>query len=222
MLSQLSAFLKYSACTPVALTIVVGAAATNAILVNYYQPIHLWQYVLWEGGVVEWLTVLNLLGAGGLYLYLALTSYNSKMGPWFILFGVGCLFLAGEELNWGRGMLILNLDDPQFETRYNIQGGNLHNVVPAIVPVAVFIFLAGALRIAGNWSLRLVPVPVGFLNLVLVLPASILFMNLGEGRFLHLDEVLEWSSTTLILCLALHYRFHWFFLLQTEIVTKEK
>lgn len=206
-------------CTPAGLTIALALTAANAIVVSRYQPTRTWKYVMWEGGVIEWLTALSFVAAGLLFLRLALTSRERpRVRAWFVLFGVGCLVLAGEELNWGRGMLILNLDDPEFEAHYNIQGGNLHNFMDAIVPILVFIGLAAALRMTAPWSLRLVPLPKGFLNAVIVAAAAILFMNLEGDHFLFVDEVLEWSISTLILCLALHYRYGWFFLPRPDIV----
>lgn len=202
-----------TACAPAGLAVAILCAVTNAALVNWYQPTRAWKYVMWEGGVLEWLTALSFLAAGGVHLGLALTSERSRdQRAWFAVFAVGSLVLAGEELNWGRGMLVLNLDDPWFNARYNIQGGNLHNAVDAVVPILVFVGLAGGLRITAHWSLRIVPVPVGFLNAVVIAAASIPFMNLQGDRFLFLDEVLEWSGSALIFCLALHYRYGWFFL----------
>lgn len=203
---------RFTGCTPAGLGLAVGLATASAILVNRYQPTPAWKHVMWEGGVLEWLTAASFIAAGALYLRLALASREERPGrAWLALFGVGFLILAGEELNWGRGMLILNLDDPEFAARYNLQGGNLHNVFHAPVPVLAFLGLAGGLRMAAPWSLRLVPLPVGFLNAVIVAAMSIPLMDLGGDRFLLLDEVLEWSNATLIFALALHYRYGWFF-----------
>jgi hypothetical protein len=199
-------------CTPIGFSIALASAAVSAILVNAYQPTRIWKYVMWEGGVLEWLTALSFLFAGGLYLWLWRASREGGVRrAWHFLFGAGCLVLAGEELNWGRGMLVLNLDDPAFEARYNIQGGNLHNLFGPLVPVLLFVGLAGGLRITAFWSLQFVPLPVGFLNAVVMTALAVLFMDLEGDRFLLLDEVLEWSGATLILCLALHDRYGWFF-----------
>jgi hypothetical protein len=206
-----------TACAPAGLAVAILCSVANAALVNWYQPTRAWKYVMWEGGALEWLTALSFLAAGGVYLGLALTPERSRVQrAWFAIFAIGSLALAGEELNWGRGMLVLNLDDPWFDARYNTQGGNLHNAVDAVVPVLVFAGLAGGLRITAHWSLRLVPIPAGFLNAVVIAAASIPFMNLQGDRFLFLDEVLEWSGATLIFCLALHYRYGWFFLPQRK------
>jgi hypothetical protein len=203
-------------CTPTGLAVAVGTAVANAVLVSRYQPTRAWKYLMWEGGVLEWLTALSFIAAGAVSLWLALTSGEGRVKrAWFVVFGVGCLVLAGEELNWGRGMLILNLDDPEFTAHYNIQAGNLHNFAHPLVPILVFVGLAAVLRLAAPWSLRLVPLPTGFLNAIVVTAASILFMDLRGDYFLFLDEVLEWSSAILLLCLALHYRYGWFFLSRT-------
>ena len=203
---------RLTGCTPAGLGLAALLATASAILVNRYQPTPAWKHVMWEGGVLEWLTAASFIAAGVLYLRLALASREGKpRRAWLALFGVGSLILAGEELNWGRWMLVLNLDDPEFAARYNLQGGNLHNFLPALVPVLAFLGLAGLLRVAAPWSLGLVPLPVGFLNAVIVAAMSIPFMDLGGDRFLFLDEVLEWSNATLILSLALHYRYGWFF-----------
>lgn len=200
-------------CTPAGLAIAVGLAVTSAFLVNAYRPTRAWKHLMWEGGLLEWLTALSFALAGGLFLRLAMTRVEGKgKGARYAVLGVGCLILAGEELNWGQGMLVLDLDDPAFETRYNPQGGTLHSSVHPLVPVLGLIAGAGGLRLAAPWSLRFVPLPLGFLNAVLVTALSIPFMNLDGDHFLFLDEVVEWSTSILLLCLALHDQRGWFFL----------
>jgi len=199
-------------CTRIGFAVALASAAVSAMLVNGYQPTRAWKYLMWEGGVLEWLTALSFVFAGGLYLWLWRASREGRgRRAWYFFFGAGCLVLVGEELNWGQGMLVLDLDDPAFEARYNIQGGNLHNLFGPLVPALLFVGLAVGLRILAPWSIQFVPLPVGFLNSVAMTALSVLFMNLEGDRFLLLDEVLEWSGATLILCLALHHRYAWFY-----------
>jgi hypothetical protein len=52
-----------------------------------------------------------------------------------------------------------------------------------------------------------------FLEAILVTALGLVFMafSFRDERFLSFDEVYEWSSSLLLLCLALYYRFGWVF-----------
>jgi len=203
-------------CSRLALSLVGLLVATNVALVNFHQQLFpsLWRYVMWEGGVIENLTALNFLLGGVVFLASAVSGGAplARRG-WLLAFAVACLVLLGEEVNYGAGMLVLNLNDPEFATRYNPQHGALHTLVPAWVPILAFFLIVGGVRVFHGRLRRIMrlPVPLGFLNAVLLTAVAVPFMRLGDNRYLLVDEVFEWSSSCLILCLALHSRWGWFF-----------
>jgi hypothetical protein len=135
-----------------------------------------------------------------------------------VAFALAELVLAGEEVNYGGGMLFLNLDDPEFASRYNPQHGAIHNLVPAFFPVLTFFIIVAGLRIFHRQIRRItpLPIPLGFLNAVLLTAVAVLFMQFADDRYLFVDEVFEWSLSCLLLCLALHSRWGWFFLRSGE------
>jgi len=195
----------------------VALAATNLVLANWAQPIfgRYWRHVMWEGGLVEDLTALQFLAGAALFFLCAVSSRHPRARRgWFIACALAGLILAGEETNYGRGTLLLDLTDPDFAAIYNPQSGTLHNFVPAIVPITAFFVGVAVLRVFYRpivGRLRL-PVPRGFLNAVLLTLLAAPFMPYADDRFLSVDEVYEWSSSLLLLCIALHYRWGWFFL----------
>lgn len=203
-------------CDPPVLGMVAALIAANAMLVNFHRELFpsAWRLVMWEGGVIENLTALNfLLAAVGFCLGAASSPPRSARRRWWLGLSLGALLLAGEETNYGQGMLFLNLADPAFASRYNPQHGTLHNLAPAFVPMLAFFVLLGGARIFYRHLLERIalPVPVGFLNAVLLTALALPLMRLDNDRYLFVDEVYEWSSSCLLLGLALHSRWRWFF-----------
>jgi hypothetical protein len=199
------------------LLLALVATVVNVVLVNWSRPIFgaYWQHVMWEGGVVEDLTALQFIAGAAVFAGCALQRWRPRVERrWLALYALAELVLAGEETNYGRGMLILDLDDPDFARNYNMQSGNLHNLlIEASIPVIVFMLAVVVLRlyhtrIVGRLALVL---PTGFLDASLVTAAGIVFMRFDDGRYLSVDEVYEWSGALLLLALALHCRFGWFF-----------
>jgi len=204
-------------CTPAALALVAAVVVTNVVLTRWAQPIfgRYWRHVMWEGGLVEDLTALQFLAGAVLFVLCAAASPGRRAHRrWFVLYALAMLVLAGEETNYGRGTLILDLADPSFATSYNPQRGNLHNVLPeAYIPVVAFFVIVGVLRafyrpIVGR--LRL-PLPRGFLNATLLTLLAAPFMPYTDDRFLSVDEMYEWSGSLLLLGLAAACRWGWFF-----------
>jgi hypothetical protein len=204
-------------CDFAALSIVLGLSVVNVMLVNFHRQLFPsgWRSVMWEGGILENLTALNFL-AGAVVFLMAAASRPARSAErrWLLAFALASLGLVGEETNYGQGMLWLNLNDPNFESRYNPQFGTLHNLVPAFVPILAFFVLVGGARILHRRIVEAtsLPVPAGFLNAVLLTSLALPFMRLDEDRHLFVDEVFEWSGSCLLLCLALHSRWGWFFL----------
>lgn len=201
-----------------ALGLAVALAAVNVVLVNWSQPIfgRWWQHVMWEGGVVEDLTALQfLLGA----IVFAMCGFQRARPrahrAWFAVYALAELVLLGEETNYGTGTLFLDLTDPNFATNYNPQRNNLHNfLIEAYIPVLGLVIICAVLRrypqIVGR--LRL-PMSRDFLDAILVTAVGLVFMapSFFDERFLSVDEVYEWSSSLLLLCMALYFRFGWVF-----------
>jgi hypothetical protein len=202
---------------PSGLLLAVLATVVNVVLVNWSRPIFggYWQYVMWEGGVVENLTALQFLAGAAIFASCALQRWRPPVERrWLGLYALGELVLAGEETNYGRGTLFLDLGNPNFARDYNPQSGNLHNLlIEASIPVIVFMIAIVVLR---RFYTRIVtrlrlPLPAGFLDAGLVTAVGIVAMRFDDGRYLSVDEVYEWSGALLLLALALHCRLGWFF-----------
>lgn len=197
--------------------LVLAVTVTNLVFVRWAQPLfgRYWRHVMWEGGLVEDLTALQFLaGAVVFALWAVSPRYSRSHRLWFAAYALAELVLTGEETNYGRGTLFLDLADPNFAASYNPQAGNLHNVLPeAYIPVAAFFVIVAVLRvfhgpIVGRLGL---PMPRGFLNAALLTVLAAPFMPYTDDRFLSVDEMYEWSGSLLLLCLACSYRWGWFF-----------
>jgi hypothetical protein len=202
-----------------ALLLSLGLAVVNTVLVNWSQPLfgRWWQYVMWEGGVVEDLTALQFLAGGVVFAMCALQRERPVVHRvWFGIYAVAEFVLAGEETNYGTGTLFLDLTNPTFAQSYNPQAQNLHNyLIEAYIPVLTLGIICAILRarfdhIVG--ALRL-PMTKDFLDAVLLTALGLPLMAAAfrDERFLSVDEVYEWSSSLLLLCLALFWRFGWIF-----------
>ena len=203
-----------------ALVLALVLGAINVILVNWAQPIfgRWWKHVMWEGGVIEDLSAVFFIVGAVVYVLCALhKSHPPAHRRWFWVYALAMLGLAGEETNYGKGTLFLDLADPNFAKSYNPQGGNLHNVIfpHGFFPIIVFFVICLTLRLLYARivpRLRL-PMSKDFLDAVLVTGIGVVFMitTFRDDRHLSLDEVYEWSSSLLLLCLGLYYRFGWVF-----------
>jgi hypothetical protein len=205
--------------SPGARSLALTLAAVNAILVNWSQPIFgaWWQPVMWEGGVLENLTALQFLLGGVVFaLCAAQRERPARDRIWLGVYAVVELVLVGEETNYGRGTLILNLADPNFAQTYNPQAENLHNyLIEAYIPVLGLGIVCAVLR----WKYATLvprlglPMRKDFLDAILLTSVGLLFMLVAfrDDRFLSVDEVYEWSSSLLLLCLGVSFRFGWLF-----------
>lgn len=202
---------------PSGFLLAVVATVINVVLVNWSRPIFgaSWQYVMWEGGVVENLTALQFLAGAAVFASCALQRRRPRgERRWLGLYALAELVLAGEETNYGTGTLVLDLGHPDFTRVYNPQSGNLHNLlIEASIPVIVFMTAVVVLRLFYTRLVTRVrlPLPAGFLDASLLTAAGIVAMRFDDGRYLLVDEVYEWSGALLLLALALHCRFGWFF-----------
>jgi len=202
-----------------ALSFAVALGAINAVLVLWAQPLFggWWQHVMWEGGILENLTVVQFV-VGGVVFALCVRRRDAPVAHrrWFALYALAMFVLVGEETNYGTGTLLLDLDDPNFAETYNLQANNLHNfLIEAYIPVLALGVICLVLRLAYARivpRLRL-PMSKDFLDAVLITAAFIVLMvpTFRDERFLSVDEVYEWSSSLLLMCLALYFRFGWLF-----------
>jgi hypothetical protein len=203
-----------------ALSLAVALGLVNVGLVNWAQTLfgRWWQHVMWEGGLVEDVTAVSFLAGTAVFLLCALQRERPAVQrAWLLVYAIAELVLAGEETNYGRGTLFLDLADPRFAETYNPQAQNLHNMLfpTASIPIALFFAICFVLRLGYRpfvSRLRL-PMRLDFLDAVLVTGLFVLAMipSLGDERHLSIDEVYEWSSSLLLACLALHFRFGWVF-----------
>jgi hypothetical protein len=202
-----------------ALALALLLTAIDVVLVNWAQPIFggAWKYVMWEGGVVEDLTAVQFLLAGVGFALCALQPARPRaQRGWFALYALAACVLVGEETNYGTGTLFLDLAAPDFARTYNPQAHNLHNfLIEAYIPVLGFVIICAVLRAAYPQIVPRLRLPMSrdFLDAVAVTSLGVLFMvfSLGDERFLSVDEVYEWSSSALLLGLALYFRFGWVF-----------
>lgn len=202
-----------------ALLLALVLTAIDVVLVNWSRPLfgRWWQHVMWEGGVVEDLTALQFIVGAIVFASCALRrAHPPAHRAWFAVYALAMLVLAGEETNYGTGTLFLDLADPNFARSYNPQAHNLHNyLIEAYIPVLGLGIICAVLRALSPSivpRLRL-PMSKDFLDAVLVTSLGVLFMVFAfrDDRFLSVDEVYEWSSSLLLLCLALYFRFGWVF-----------
>jgi hypothetical protein len=202
-----------------ALALAIGLGTIDTILVLWAQPLFggAWKYVMWEGGVLEDLTAVQFIAGAAVFASCAARrSFSTAHRRWFVVYALAMLVLAGEETNYGTGTLFLDLADPNFASTYNPQANNLHNVfVFGFLPIFVFGITCLILRLrfdAITRGLRL-PMRTGFLDAVLVTGLFVVPMlpAFADERFLSVDEVYEWSSSLLLLCLALSFRYGWLF-----------
>jgi len=202
-----------------ALSLAVALTAINVVLVNWSQPLFgsWWKYVMWEGGVVEDLTALQFIAGGVVFVLCALQRHHPRAHRvWFALYALAEFVLVGEETNYGTGTLFLDLADPNFAQNYNPQAHNLHNyLIEAYIPVLALGIICAVLRVAYRPTVSRLRLPMSkdFLDAILVTAVALVFMvpSFRDERFLSIDEVYEWSSSLLLMCLALYCRFGWVF-----------
>ena len=195
---------------PNAAWIVLVLALIDVILVNFHRELFgtAWQYVMWEGGVIEGLTPLNfLLGTMVFFLAAYEARADRRRYRWLVVYALTDIFLAGEEISWGTGQILLDLDDPNFTTKYN-PTTTLHHFLPGVGPIIIFFIVVAIFRLFYPWMRRHLDVPmsIGFLNAVLLTLLVAPFMRFDHEHFLFFDEVYEWSGSVLLLHLALWER----------------
>src|SRR5688500_9926839 len=98
--------------------------APVAAVVHVAAP-SLLERVAQEDGPIEYLQALAMLG--GAILFFAVARRRRGRDAWALLFGVGLLLVAGEEISWGQRLF--GISTPEGLESRNVQGEfNLHNV----------------------------------------------------------------------------------------------
>ena len=203
------------AFAPGTLWIVLGLAAVDVVCLDFHRELFgpAWQYVMWEGGVFETLTPINFVLGGIVFAGAAAATVDDRRRRgWLALYAVIDVVLAGEEVSWGRGQLLLDLSDPDFLSRYN-RPTTLHHFLPGVAPIIIF-FVVVALSRLFHARLRgplAIPMAVGFSNAVLLTLLVAPLMRWDHPHFLFFDEMYEWSGSVLLLYLAMRERWTWFF-----------
>lgn len=91
-------------------------------------------YLTIEDGFTETLSVICVLLAGGLFVYLFFRSnvagvkypLRLRRNYFYLLLGLFCIVIVGEEINWGQR--ILGLNAPEWMGERNSNELNLHNL----------------------------------------------------------------------------------------------
>jgi hypothetical protein len=203
------------AMRPRTVAVVVTLALTNLVVLNYHRELfgRAWQYMMWESGVFESLTPINFLLGAFVFALAAAASEDRRRRWWLVSFVLADVVLAGEEVSWGQGQWLLDLDVPDFVNKYN-PTTSLHNhILPGVGPIVVFFAIVFLFRVFYPLIQRFwhVPMPIGFLNAVLLTLLVAPLMRWDHEHYLFFDEVYEWSGSVLLLHLALYERWKWSF-----------
>lgn len=95
-----------------------------------------------EDHLIEWLTVLALLGSSALCFFRIYKLKATKSWPYLLItFIFGCMFLfgVGEEISWGQRIFKFTSSD--FFQTYNTQREvNLHNLIVRGIKINILIF----------------------------------------------------------------------------------
>ncbi len=129
-------------------------------------------YLTIEDGFTETLSVICVLLAGGLFVYLFFNSKNAavkyplrlKRNYFYLLLGLFCIVIIGEEINWGQR--ILGLNAPEWMGERNSNELNLHNLD------TLFYFL-GVRVTAGKLYFAFVLLYFALIPLIVALSAKI-------------------------------------------------
>ncbi len=131
----------------------LGLCLATAVILLVFSPSAFAAFID-EDGIVEWLTVIGLLGCAVLsgIRFFRLKPYKKKLFLFFILLtALVFVFGAGEEISWGQR--IFNIESGDFFNSHNTQKEtNIHNLVfggvrlnklifSLLMGVAVFFFL---------------------------------------------------------------------------------
>jgi hypothetical protein len=135
--------------------------ATLFLLRLWWDPDLYNKIIRSEAGVVELMSPIIAMVAVVYCARIVLIRQTFEhwwLGTWFLLFGLGCFYYAGEELSWGQQLF--HWETPEAIARLNHQGeSNLHNITPLFneLPrflITLFCLIAGVivpLLFARHW-----------------------------------------------------------------------
>ncbi len=90
--------------------------------------------LLFEDGIIEWLTVLFTVSAAWIVLSHVLKFKQFKLDPYdkvlLILYALGCIFFAGEEISWGQRIFDVDTEaiSPTLAEVNKQDELNIHNI----------------------------------------------------------------------------------------------
>lgn len=121
--------------------LVLGVTLSGAVTAMINEQLFTDWFTI-EDGLVENLTAVFLLVAGGMMLYRTFSLRVGK-GKWFVItslfIGILFFFVGGEEISWGQR--IFNVESSEFFRENNAQAEtNLHNLVVGDVKINKLIF----------------------------------------------------------------------------------
>ena len=110
--------------------------------VFFLIDVKLFEQFTYEDGIIEYLTLLGLLGGIYLSLHRIIKLWKYKNWRFLLINALLALFLffvAGEEISWGQR--IFSVETPEFFQKNNAQNEtNLHNLVVGGVKINKLIF----------------------------------------------------------------------------------
>lgn len=173
--------------------------------------------VVLEDGIVEWLTFFFLFGTGIYLLIMAFTNQQLNQYKYFIIF-FGCfsLLAAMEEISWGQR--VFGIENPEFFEKYSDQQEiNLHNsfqYFTVLTTKHIAAFVLAFYGIIFPWLVKKfnLKIPGSIFDRVLF-PGKYVWVPLIIGAFLVTDiihsqdeEIAEFMWSISFLVFALHIR----------------
>lgn len=163
---------------PIALIVFLHLAASAAPL--FYEDV-----LIPEDGLIEWATPAILILAMVLARGALRRAPNRRTRVWVILFILGCLYFAGEEVSWGQR--IFQWETPDTWRELNKQEEtNIHNTLPIFddVPrllLSIGLLFGGVIYPLSARARRLFDrlLPAVFWPAILCTPAAIIALGVG-------------------------------------------
>jgi hypothetical protein len=109
----------------------IGLTSLISITPGIYHLVygHIPGFWLAEGGLYETMGATACFFAGLIFMgtFRVLSNQGRRLGSlWMLLFGIGCLFIAGEEVSWGQHYFNFDVADSIADTNFQKEF-NLHN-----------------------------------------------------------------------------------------------
>jgi len=157
--------------------ILTGILISLYLVASYWVLLYVltWEqaiYLTTEDGFTETLSVICVLLAGVFFVYLFFKSrasgikypLNLKRNYFFLLLGLFCVLIIGEEINWGQRIFSLNA--PEWMSERNSNELNLHNL-------EVLFYFLGIRVTAGKLYFAFVLLYFGLIPVIVALSSKI-------------------------------------------------